>query len=365
MATKVGEFFLEMAVDAASGNLSVRQLMGALGELEVVGVGTVGILSKVAETLYGMAKAATDTAVELTELQQITGAEPRIVQQWEKAAVSIGAHTGSVVKSIQAVNTLMSHIASGGDIPAEFGRIGLVPYKGQTAGGEPIMKTYQDLMTEIAKSSEYWKLSRERKETFLSGVMPGSDMASNYLMLQAMHSGKFRPQDFSGLDQKQVEGLTDLRRKENEVIGKLGDIFDKFLLGGKALSDILGVISDKLGIINTALGSDTAQKVMHEGGIFSKAMLDNAFSKTGFMPMLGLLHGARDVFDDLRRGQDNKLARAGITTPETPAERVGKITLELKRGNKIESRTLSQRQLIGGDLWETADELGNGGYIAP
>lgn len=259
MATKVGELFVSLAIDAASGNLSVNQLVSALGTLDVASATSVGILSKITEVLWGLAKAATGTAVEMSVLRDITGADPKMVQQWEKAAQRINIHAGSIVQSIQAVNTMMGAIeARKSPPPMELtGWLGVTPQKeGVDAAGRPVMKTFFEMMGELADpKSKYWGYADKVKQQLLGGAFPGANAQDLFRILNEMRAGKFHPEKIGVLEDKQVDELTSVRKKETELGQTMIGIFDKLVLGGGALAAVIQSISDKLSVIDKWLAS--------------------------------------------------------------------------------------------------------------
>lgn len=266
MSVKVGEFFLEMAVDAASGNLSVNQLVGALGKLDVVSIGTVGVLGKITDTLWGMAKAATGTAVEMSVLRDIAGTDPKIVQQWEKAAQRININAGSVVKAIQAVHDMNKKIEAGQGTPAVVGGLlGADPYK-TDAEGKRALKDALDYITEFSgKGSRYQALTPGLQQTALEGMFGG---ASNdvFRMIKEMRAGKFRPQDISVLEDKQVSDLTKINRQEIEIGQKMVGIFEKLVLHGGKVAELLEKISSALGAVDKFISSKEGKETLNAAG---------------------------------------------------------------------------------------------------
>lgn len=279
MATKVGEFFINLAVDAASGNLSVNELVSSLGKLDVVSAGTVGVLGKITSTLWGMAKAATGTAVEMSVLNDITGVNPKMVQQWEKAAQRINVQAGSIVSAVRGVNDMMGSIAARKSSPPSelTGWLGITPQKGLDAQGRPVMKSFFDLISEVAKpTNRYWSFTPQVQQQLLGGAFPGADSKDMFRILNEMRAGKFRPQDISVLENKQVKELTDVSRKNTEVGQQMIGIFDKLILGGGALATVLDSVSAKLDVIDKWLASKTGGEVLGAVGASAGSIIRNA-----------------------------------------------------------------------------------------
>lgn len=279
MATKVGEVFISLAVDAASGNLSVNELVGALGKLDVASVATVGILSKITGVLSGMATAAANTAVEMSELHDITGADPKIVQQWEKAAQRINVHAGSIVSAVRGVNDMMGAIAARKSAPPMemTGWLGITPQKGVDAQGRPMMKSFFELMTEIANpKNRYWSFTPAVQQQLLGGAFPGGDSKDLFRILNEMRSGKFRPQDMNVLQDKQISELTGIRKQETEMSQRLVGIFDRLLIGGGGFARILESINIKLEAIDKWLASKQGNQILSGIGEGSSRIIRNA-----------------------------------------------------------------------------------------
>lgn len=276
MATKVGEVFISLAVDAASGNLSVNELVSALGKLDVASVATVGVLSKISSALMGMATAATNTAVEMSTLRDLTGADPKMVQQWEKAAQRINIHAGSITSAVKNVNDMMGAIAARRSAPPMelTGWLGITPQKGVDSQGRPMMKSFFELMTEISNpKNRYWSFTPQVQQQLLGGAFGGADPKDLFRILNEMKAGRFKPETLDTLSNKQVGELTDVRRKETEIGQRLIDIFDKFLVSGGAFARVLDRINEKLEAIDKWLGSKTGNAAINVvGKTFEEAM---------------------------------------------------------------------------------------------
>lgn len=286
MAVKVGEFFISMAVDAASGNLSVNDLVASLGKLDVVSVGTVGVLSKITSTLWGLGKAAASTAVEMSVLRDISGADPKMVQQWEKAAQRINVQAGSIVGAVKGVNDMMGSIAARKSAPPMelTGWLGIAPQKGTDGKGNPVMKNFFDLMGEIAKpTSRYWGYSAQVQQQLLGGAFPGADSKDIFRILNEMRAGRFKPENIGVLEDKQVAELTGIKRKETEIGQQMVGIFDKLIIGGNAFARVLEAVSTKLEVMDKWLASKQGQGAI--GAVGSAAA--NVVNHASVNPMTG------------------------------------------------------------------------------
>lgn len=355
MATKVGEFFVEMLVDAASGELSVRQLVSGFGELNAVGAGSIGILGKIGETLWGLAKAATGMAVEMAGLQDVTGVDPQLAQQWDKAAERVVHHAGSIVAAIKAVHQIQKDVATGQSPPAALGGLlGLSPYK-VDAQGKQTVKDAMDFMREMAApGSTYRTRSRDVQQQALGQVFGGAgeDM---FRVLEQMIAGKFHPEQISVLNNGQVGALNkvdaDWITVKQDVVG----IFDKFLLAGNDFDKILTGLHQILGYVDGWMDK-------HKDHSYVQDVKD---IKTAWKPGTAL-----DLLDMLS-GRSSMLARMGALLPRPPAhvpaanalgvgDLRGKLDISLTSNGKSlgTKTTYVDRAGTMRDFWQVTDQLG-------
>jgi hypothetical protein len=354
MAVKVGEFFLEMLVDAASGNLSVRQLIGSLGELDVASATSVGIIGKIADTLWNLTKAAVGTAVEVSALADITGVDPKLAQQWDKAAERVVHHAGSIVKAIQAVHEIQKRIATGEGPPAALtGILGLSPYK-IDAQGKAQVKDAMDLMREMAATgSTYRSRSRDVQQNALGQVF-GSSGEDMYRVIEQMIAGKFHPEKISVLNDGQVGALNkvdaDWIAVKQDVIG----IFDKFLLAGNDVDKILSGARALLEDVNHWL-----DKHKDHSYVADVQNIKKAWKPDTALDLLDMISGRNSAL--YRLGSAN-LSR--VRVPEKPdlgvGELRGKLDIDLRSNGKPlgTKTTYVDRAGTMRDFWQVTDQLG-------
>lgn len=356
MATKVGELFVELAVDAASGNLSVRQLVGALGDLDVASVTTVGILAKIGETLWGMAKAATDTAVELTALHDLTGVNPQMVQQWEKAAVSVGVHSGTIIKAITAVNQMNRRLATGQGAPPELtGILGLSAYKIDKNGKE-VLKDATDLMKEMAAPGSTYRTRSPLIQQQGLGVLFGGAGDEAFRFINQMIAGKVHPETFSGLDTKQIKQLEEVRSKESEFSAHLADIFDRLITSGGTFASTLDDLNEVLKSINGFLGSVQGKEAIQGVGNVISSFI-HPFRTAG--RLLGE-QGGKSTEDAFMREINNRAKLAGMAQ-EKSGELRARVDVNLKHNDQsLGAKTVYlDRKVTNAEVLDATLALGN------
>lgn len=242
MANKVGELFVEILVDAASGNLSVRQLVGVLGDLNVASVATVGVIGTIGDTLWGMAKAATATSVELAKLHDVTGADPSITLKWERAAERLHISTASIVGGIRSVFDMQTQMERGGGQPGFMRAYGIEPMKANGA-----YKTFEDYIAEFARQgSHYQHLGRSLQYSLLKDLFPKASPDDIFRLVEQTRLGNFNPSSLGGLADKQIAALNKVDSDWITVKQDVVIIFEKFLLAGDGVDSILKSVHEML-----------------------------------------------------------------------------------------------------------------------
>lgn len=116
MATSVGEFVLNLVVDASTGELAVNDLVASMGALNVVSVGEVAILQELAGRLSSLTDHAIKSAMGLTGMAEATGMSVEKLQGWRNVA----AHTNVSAEDLDKTLTLISHALESGQRTGNF-----------------------------------------------------------------------------------------------------------------------------------------------------------------------------------------------------------------------------------------------------
>lgn len=339
MSGKVGSFFIDLVVDAATGNLSVKQLVAGLGELQVASVGTVGVIEKISEKIWDMGKAAVGTAVDMARLHALTGIDPKIAQQWDKAAEEVTHHSGSIIRAISAVNDMNMRLDTEGTPDAITGVFQTNPWKRDKAGKQ-IPKDAIDYLKEFAAPGSTY---RSRDELTQQRNLPsifksaGEDM---FLVIKELIANKMHPEQISVLENKQIADLnhvdSDWIKVKQDVVG----IFDKFLTVGGVVDNILH-------------GADVLLK-------FIEKFIDLIGKREGkpvVNPLLGASGGVNIPFNPgAMLGQElaNRVNAAADTTEKKYVEKNSKVEIELRNG-KNRFKTYVELGTTRQDFWNMID----------
>lgn len=355
----MGELLVELLVDAASGNLSVRQMVAALGDLDVASAAAVGTFGKITEHLWEMAKTATATSVELTTLAEITHSDPAIVLKWERAAARMHISAQSIVGAIMSVDKIQRDVESNKGVPGWMGAYGIEPWKGRSADGKTML--YKDLFDYVrefsAKGSTYQTTLSEKRQQDLLANMFGGNGDSIFRLIKDVSEGKVRLSDVRGLDNKQIGALNKVDADWISVKQDVTGLFERFLTGGEMVDQILVGAKNLLEAINKILDMPSVRKAMgYTGRGFEIVLggLAQTLQHPGFL--MGEQVGANSE-DAWARAMANKYR--GIAPAAAPTE--AKHTLNLEVNGKPAGQVTfadsavtrqSLKVMVDGDGWQ-------------
>lgn len=342
-------------MDAASGNLSVNQLVAALGTLDVASLGTVGIIGKVTEGLWDMAKAATETSVGLTALNEITGSDPKIVLQWERAAERLHISGKSVISMIASVQKMNNDMAAGRGTPAVVGQfLGMDPAKAYDANGKvTAYKDAMDYIREMAQPNSRYQHLGAGQQQYAVGQLFGGDADNAFRLIKDVVSGKFRPQDIHGLNDKQISELNKTDAQWTAVKQDVTGLFEKFLTGTDTVQQLLTASSQLLEAVNKILDMPSVRGALHEIGEAGANVINGK--------VLGMIMGEQNTNsteDAFMKSINNRITAAGIAAGTGGAGAVGK-PQEVKVKLDINDKTTPEFRMRGVIYAEASVPLGN------
>lgn len=101
---KIGEFVIDLFVDAAKGELTIGNLVKSMGDLEVASVGEIAILTALADKLVEITQASMKSAVGFEEYAASTGASTDALQRWQAAGKMVGISNEAVADSLGMIS---------------------------------------------------------------------------------------------------------------------------------------------------------------------------------------------------------------------------------------------------------------------
>lgn len=114
---KIGEFVIDLFVDAAKGELTIGNLVKSMGALEVASVGQIAILAALADKLRDITVASINSALGFGEYSAATGASTTELQKWQAAAAHVGVSNEDIAASLGAISQGLAGLPFGKSTP--------------------------------------------------------------------------------------------------------------------------------------------------------------------------------------------------------------------------------------------------------
>lgn len=166
---KLGEFFIDLFVDSANGELTVGNLVTKMGELEATTLGALGILAEFAKHLAAMTDASINASLSLQDMNTLTGVNTQELQKWIRVAEHLNVPVENVLSTFKNLSSALAQFKTTGDGPllALVRFFHIIPSKNS-------LKTVQDILEAIRKSKTYQGLPEDQKTLLLGkiGIAP-------------------------------------------------------------------------------------------------------------------------------------------------------------------------------------------------
>lgn len=115
MSTTIGEFALDLVVDAGKGELTIGNLVASMGQLEVASVGEIAILFELAKALATITDHAIKTSLGLTDYAYSTGASTKKLQEWQHVADHANISAQAMEAALKGISINLARGAFSGD----------------------------------------------------------------------------------------------------------------------------------------------------------------------------------------------------------------------------------------------------------
>lgn len=122
---KLGEFFVELLVDAGSGSLTVKDLIGKFGDLDAVSTSVIGGLAVMGEKFAQLADRAFDAAAGFEMFTSQSGLSAQELQKWQIVAEQANVSAGAVASSVMGLQKQLAEIRLGRGNIAPFQMLGI------------------------------------------------------------------------------------------------------------------------------------------------------------------------------------------------------------------------------------------------
>lgn len=199
---KLGEFFMDLVVNAGSGEMTIKGLISKMGELEAVTVGQIGVLYELGVRLAELSDHSVKTALGLKSFTSITGESTIKLQSWRAAAEMVNV-------SAETVDSTFTNLKKGLEDMRWGEATGILSGAVQVLGIDPTGKDVFQVMDSI---------SAKLKEKY------GNDQAAkvHVLDIMGMDANMIRLLDMTSAQRKNAaEGAHIMSKKEQEDFIKI------------------------------------------------------------------------------------------------------------------------------------------------
>lgn len=204
---KLGEFFIDLFVNASDGQLTVSKLVSSMGELEAVTLGEIGLLFEMGVQLASITDKAITTSLGLNVLTTTTGTSAEAIQRWQRIAEQVGLPAGVATGAVNALGEALGKIRVGQQTGATAGfmRLGLDP---RDAQGN--LKDVDTLLNQIAERIRTFKGRPEDKVNIIRDF--GFDPSILVLFNKTLAERNAMAAEAHGLTQKEVDEFKEMHR---------------------------------------------------------------------------------------------------------------------------------------------------------
>lgn len=293
--------------------------------------------------MWELVKAAAQVAVEFTALHDITGADPKIAQQWDAASQRVTGSAGNIVAALKSIWDIQRQIESGGGQPRFMGQYGIEATKIDEQG-KLVYKTLYDYMQEFAaKGSRYQQLGPALQQTLLQNMF-GSNGENIFRDIAALRAGTFRPADIPVLSNQQTKDLNATNMDWRAVTHDFMGVLDKFIILGGVVDNLLKAADELL------VG---AGKIIDAGNYPQQA-------ETGIKRLAGGLLGESNIASTEDAFMNEISNRLAISNGAQRPKDDGKITLGIHvDGKHVGDRTYRRDYVTRDDIHIMTENLGN------
>ena len=114
---KIGEFFVDLFIDSAAGELSLNKLISAMGELEVVSLAELGIFGEMAKNLSKLTELHVQMAMGIDAVTGATGASTDALQRWRAEMGMAGGNAQTMDSFVTKIVANIAKLEQGGTSP--------------------------------------------------------------------------------------------------------------------------------------------------------------------------------------------------------------------------------------------------------
>lgn len=124
---KVGEFFVDMGINATAGATTLKDFIGSMGRMRLSTLSTIGALGTVGSYIMGIVDQSSNAAVSFQKFSNQTGLSSQELQRWQIVAKQANVSAGDIAGSIQNLQSKLATIRLTGQGVKPFQILGISP----------------------------------------------------------------------------------------------------------------------------------------------------------------------------------------------------------------------------------------------
>ena len=231
---KLGEFVVSIIVDAAKGNLSVKELVTRFGELDAAAALGVGTLGKMAGAFEEISLNAIEAAISLSNFHAKTGLSTERLQRLQAAGKAVNISAEGMTASISNLQSQLNDLAVG----KRGAIVGIIPFLAG-AGLDISKKAMKD---SYVMFDQLGKLAEKMPKTKFETMMRSIGMSEMVPFFQMDKSKRKELMDAAAvMNEQQIKAL-------NEEYAKLLIIFEQwkkigYIISGQAAPAVTKIAS--------------------------------------------------------------------------------------------------------------------------
>lgn len=210
--TGIGEFYVSLLVDAANGEVTVRDMASSFGALELATVAEIAALWELGVRLAAVVDSNVQASLAFEQFTMHTGLSARELQKWQIIAQQSHASADEVSKTVEDLTKHLAKLAVGEDMGAvnALQQLGISAFG---AGGK--LKDAFQILDEIRHRLSQVTTDAAQQERILSGLGISPNLRETLLLTDQMFNR--RAALVPGMSAGQEKSLDRLRETLVEI----------------------------------------------------------------------------------------------------------------------------------------------------
>lgn len=179
--TGIGEFYISLLVEAASGQVTVGNLVQSFGELEIATLAEIGLLFELAVQLARITDAGIQASLGFAQFSMHTGLSAQELQKWQIVAAQSHASAEEVTGSVENLTKHLANLAVG--IPdAALGSLQQLGIAAFDSAGR--LKTAFEILGEVRQRLGVVTGDAGQQERILAGLGISANLRETMLLTE-------------------------------------------------------------------------------------------------------------------------------------------------------------------------------------